>query len=170
MSDTRELIANHIRAYPGVHFNQMVRALDLAPGQIQHHLKTLLSQPSFVEEPLYGRTHYFPSDYDPWQRRTLALLRRETTRDIVGVLLTDGPASPGTVAEELDIARSTLEWHLDRLVEQQVVVKQRDQHNRVTLTLERPEALASLLRDADPTLLARMTDRFTRLVDRLLTE
>jgi DNA-binding MarR family transcriptional regulator len=74
------------------------------------------------------------------------------------------------VAGEIDIARSTLEWHLDRLVEQGVVSKQRDQRNRVTLTLERPEEIVSLLRDADPTLLARMVDRFTRLVDRLLTE
>jgi predicted transcriptional regulator len=170
MSEIRDRIANHIRAHPGVHFNGLARSLNLAPGQIQHHLKILLSQDTFVEEHLYGRTHYYPTDYDPWERAALALLRRETARDIIAVLLDDGPAAPARVTEELDIARSTLEWHLDRLVDQGLVTKERNQHNHVTLTLERPEKTATLLRNADPTLLARMVDRYTRLVDRLLLE
>lgn len=170
VTDTRERIATHVRAHPGVHFNELVRSLDLAPGQVQYHLKKLLSRESFVEERLYGQTHYYPDQYDRWERQALALLRRETARDVIAVVLDEGPVSPGSVAERLDLARSTLEWQLDRLVDREIVTKRRDQHNRVTLVLERPEKTVSLLREADPTLLGRLVDRFTRLVDQLLTE
>jgi predicted transcriptional regulator len=60
MSETRKRIARHIQTTPGVHFNKLVRELDLAPGQVQYHLKRLLSTESVVEERLYGQTHYYP--------------------------------------------------------------------------------------------------------------
>lgn len=170
MSETRDRIANHIRAHPGVHFNGLVRSLEFAPGQVQYHVRALLSQDAFVEERLYGRTHYYSDEYDPWEREALALLRRETTRDIIAVLLDDGPASPAALADRLDIARSTLEWHLDRLQAREMVTKERNQLNHVTLVLDRDEEIARLFRDADPTRLARLVDRYTRLVDHLLTE
>lgn len=170
MSDTRTRIAEHIHAHPGVHFNGLVRALDLAPGQIQFHLKTLLGQQVFVKEQLYGRTHYYSDGFDPWERQALALLRRETTRDIIAVLLEDSPTSPRHVTDRVSIARSTLEWHLDRLEANEIVTKERDDNRHVTLVVDRQEELSALLSEADPTLLARLLDRYTRLVDHLLTE
>jgi predicted transcriptional regulator len=170
MSETRERVADYVRAHPGVHFNAVVRALDLAPGQVQYHVNVLLGGDAFVAEQLYGRTHYYPDGYDAWERHALALLRRETARDVVAVLLDADAARPGAVADELDVARSTLEWHLDRLVEHDLVTKDRDDRGRVTLALARPEATVRLLHEADPALGERMVDRFTRLVDRLLSE
>ena len=170
MSDTRRRIAEQVRATPGIHFNELARALDLAPGQVQHHVRRLRSADAVAEQRLYGRTHYFPPSYDEWERRALALLSRETAADVVAVLLAEGSARPSAVAERVGIARGTLEWHLDRLVEQDLVRKERDERNRVTLELARPEATARLLRRATPSLPGRLVDRFTRLVDRLLEE
>lgn len=168
MTETRKRIARCIRTTPGVHFNELVRVLDLAPGQVQYHLKQLLATESVVDERLYGQTHYYPPEYDSWERGALSLLHRETAGDIVAVLHECGSARPQTVAEDLDIARSTLEWHLDHLTEQDVVIKQRDERNRVTLTLARPTETAQLLETVDPSPPVRMIDRFTRLTDRLL--
>jgi len=170
LSETRRRIASHIRTHPGVHFNGLVRALDLAPGQVQHHLKALLAGDDVVEEPLLGRTHYYPGGYGAWERQALALLRRETARDIVAMLLDVGAAPPATMVDRLGIARSTLEWHLDRLETVGLVEKTYDDRRHVTLELARPEETAGLLRDADPTLLETLADRYTRLVDRLLAE
>lgn len=170
MSDSRTRIARHVRAHPGVHFNGLVRALELAPGQVQYHLRRLTDQGNVRAESLYGRTHYYPPTFDTWEREALALLRRETARDIVAVLLEEGSDRPGTVAERAGVSRSTLEWHLDRLDEADLVRKRRHADGRVSLEPARPRATAQLLRDADPTLLAQLVDRYTRLVDRLLTE
>ncbi|WP_435196749.1 winged helix-turn-helix transcriptional regulator [Natronomonas sp. EA1] len=170
MSETRERIAGHIAADPGVHFSALGRELDLAPGQVQYHLHRLLEADRVVSADHYGRTHYFTPEYDPWERAALALLRRETAADIVGVLMADGPLPAGETAERAGIARSTLEWHLDRLCEQGLVEKQRDTYGRVTLVLSRPERTARLLKRAEPSMPARLVDRFTRLVDSLLAE
>jgi hypothetical protein len=68
MTETRTRTADHIRTHPGIHFNALVRALDLAPGQTQYHLKRLLADNTVVAEHLYGRTHYYPPDYNDWER------------------------------------------------------------------------------------------------------
>jgi predicted transcriptional regulator len=166
--DHRDRIREYVAAHPGEHFNALTRALDLAPGQTQYHLKRLQRQDRVVAERLYGRTHYYTPDYDPADRRAIAVLRRETARDVLFRLLETGPARPGAVAEDLDIARSTLEWHLDHLVEQGLVEKRRDQRNRVTLAVPEPERAVGLLEEITPSLPDRLVDRFTRLVDRLL--
>lgn len=169
MSSTRTRIAAHVRDNPGVHFNELVRTTDFAPGQVQYHLRRLIGEETVAAEELYGRTHYFPPTFDDWERGTLALVRRETARDVIGYLLEHGPTDPTTVADEVGVARSTLEWHLDHLVEQDVVEKERDSRNRVTLVLVDPEATAELLAAVSPSLPDRFVDRFTRLVDDLLS-
>lgn len=168
MSATRNSIATYVRENPGVHFNELVRSTDFAPGQVQYHLRRLIGAETVAAEELYGRTHYYPPTFDEWERGALALVRRETARDVIGYLLEHETGDPATVADDLGIARSTLEWHLDHLVEQEVVRKERDSRNRVTLVLTQPDATAELLSAVSPSLPDRFLDRFTRLVDDLL--
>ena len=163
MSDTRARIHRHIESNPGVHFRELTRALDLATGQVQYHLSRLDRVHS---ESVNGRTHYYTSSFDPWERRAIAFLRRETARDILVTLIQRETARPGEVAGHLDIARSTLEHHLSGLVEYDIVEKRRDS-GRVTLALCRPDLTVKLLAVVDPTNPDRLSDRFTRLLDRL---
>ena len=169
MTETRADIADAVRARPGIHFSELVRTLDLANGQVQYHVERLREEGTVVVERLYGRTHYYPPGYDEWERGALALLRRETAGDVVAYLLAEGPTHAGTVARDLEVARSTLEWHLERLAAHGLVEKRRAD-GRVTLAVAAPEATVRLLREADPSLRERLVDRFTRLVDRLLEE
>jgi predicted transcriptional regulator len=168
MTKTRDSIAVQIRRNPGIHFNELVRSLDLAPGQVQYHLRKLTRSDEVVEESLYGRTHYYTTEYGAWERSALAVLRRETARDVLLYLMTNGRSAPGPVADEVEVARSTLEWHLDHLVEQDLVEKERDDRGRVELVLRHPEETARMLRLVDPSIADRLLDRFTRLVDGLL--
>jgi len=170
MSETRKRIHDHVRTHPGRHFNALVRSLDLAPGQVQHHLKWLKREDEIVEERCHGRTHYFTPAYDAHERSTIAVLRRETARDVLLYLLDAGASDPETVADALDIARSTLEWHVSRLVEQGLIEKRRDARNRVTLTVVDPADAIRLLEAITPSPSGRMVDRFARLVDDLLSE
>ncbi|MFB6096160.1 MAG: winged helix-turn-helix transcriptional regulator [Haloferacaceae archaeon] len=166
----RTQIRSFVERHPGVHFNGLVRRLDLAPGQVQYHLRPLLGDGRLVREEFYGQTHYYPRECDEWSRGLLALARRETARDVIFDLLERGPSRPAAVAERVGVARSTLEWHLDHLVEQGVVEKRRGSHNRVTLALRRPEATLELLGAVEPSLPERLVDRFERLLDGLLSE
>lgn len=169
-NDTRQRIRDHVRASPGIHFNALVRDSEFAPGQVQYHVRRLLKAGTVTEERLYGRTHYYPPDHDPWERRTLALARRETARELLVHLLEREEAKPADVADALGIARSTLEWHLNRLVEQGIVRKERDGRERVTLRVSHPDRTARLLAETTDSLPDRFADRFMRLVDDLFEE
>jgi len=166
----RERIHQYVVGHPGVHFNELARELDLATGQVQYHLKKLRRADEVVSESLYGRTHYYTPEYDDWERDAVAVLRRETARDVLLYLIEEGPSAPDPVASDLGIARSTLEWHLDHLVEQNLVEKRRDDRRHVTLALSRPAETVELLRLIEPTVPERLVDRFTRLVDSLVSE
>lgn len=170
MTNQRDRIRRYVDDHPGVHFNELARALDLAPGQVQYHLRRLRRADAVVENPLYGRTHYYTPEYGPWERGALAVLRRETARDAMVCLIENGPSAPNDVVDELGVARSTLEWHVDHLVEQDLVAKDRDAANRVTLVIAHPEETARMLGLIQPSLPERLVDRFARLVDGLLSD
>ena len=170
MTETRDRIAMRVKSSPGIHFNELVRELDIAPGQAQYHLRQLLRGDDIREHRLYGQTHYYPLDYDQRERILLALLRRETVRDILLYLVDNGASRPGVVASDIGIARSTLEWQLDRLTTHDIVDKRRPSRNRVTLYLTDPEEVADFLDIVEPTFPERMVDRFSRLVDNLFEE
>lgn len=170
MTESRAAVDRYVRDNPGSHFSAIVDALDQATGQVQHHLSRLVRDAELERASLYGQTHYYPPGYDQREKETLALLRRETTRALVAALLAENERRPGALADDLGIARSTLEYHLSRLVDCGVVEKRRDDAGRVTLYLERPQETALLLAEVAPTGADRFLDRFMRLVDSLLED
>jgi len=165
VSDVREHIERRVRERPGIHFNELVRQLDLATGQTQYHLGELGGSGAVVSEELFGRTHYYPPTYDAWDRRALALLRRETSAAVVATLLEAGPSRPVDIAEGVGVARSTVAWHADRLLEAGLVEKR---YGGDLLAVVDEERTADLLATADPTLPERLLDRYERLLDSLL--
>lgn len=167
---TRERVLAHVRAHPGVHVNALERQLDLAAGQVQYHLRRLRERDVVVADERYGRTHYFTPGYTDRERRTLALARRETVRDLVVLLLEREEATAGELTDRLGIARSTLSYHADRLIEADLVAKRRGDHGRVRFSLTDPEETLRLLETIRPSLPDRLLDRFTRLVDDLLSD
>ncbi|WP_408959511.1 winged helix-turn-helix transcriptional regulator [Natrinema sp. 74] len=169
MTETRQEIRTHVGSNAGIHFNELVRESDFAPGQVQYHVRRLLENDRLVREEFYGRTHYYPPAYDEWERAALALFRRETAREIVVYLLEHESAAPADIADTLEIARSTLEYHVDRLVDHEIVTKRYDERNRVALALADPTATGRLLTTVTPTVPDRLVDRFTRLVDEVLS-
>jgi predicted transcriptional regulator len=166
----RDRIASQVRESPGVHFSGLVRSLDLAPGQVQYHLRRLEADGRVAGTAIRGRTHYFAPEVDEPARRAIGLLRRETARDVVVLLATRGPTRPAAVTDDLDVARSTLEHHLSGLAAADLVRKEYDEHGRVTLALGDEALVARGLAAVRPTLPERLVDRFTRLVDDLLED
>jgi len=172
VSDTRSRIRNCVSREPGIHFNDIKRELDIATGQAQYHLRKLVRADKLDREALAGRTHYYPPTFSPWERQTIALLRRETTREIVLFLLRNDPAAPAEIADQLELARSTVEWHLSRLIDHAVAEKRAmdADSSRVVVALPERESVYRLLREIEPRLLDRVVDRFSRLTDDLLEE
>jgi predicted transcriptional regulator len=165
MSDVRREVRNHVTAHPGLHFNELARELDIATGQAQYHLRKLRKGGDVHREELRGRTHYFPDGYDPWERRVVALLRRETVREVILYTLEHGDVTSADLATELGVARSTISWHVSTLLDADIAEKTYDGHGRAHVRLARPDETRRLLQEVTPSLSDRLVDRFTRLVD-----
>jgi len=159
MSDTRARIRRHVLDTPGVHFNRIGRDLDVATGQAQYHLRRLVRDDELAVE------RVFDPAFDPWERRTIAFLRRETARELIVRLYAEGPIRPADLAEELNLARSTVAWHVSTLADAGVLEK--SDSRPMTLQLTAPERTVTLLEAVSPSLPDRLLDRFTRTVDQL---
>jgi len=172
VSNTRSRVRDCVGREPGIHFSEISRELDIATGQTQYHLRKLLRAGKLEEESIAGRTHYYPPTYSAWERSAIALLRRETTRELVLFLLRNGAVPPAELADQLDLARSTVEWHLSRLVEHDIARKEQmdDDPQCVVVSLSRESESYRLLREIEPRLLDRVVDRFSRLADDLLDD
>ena len=166
MSDQQRLQAI-VDDEPGIHFNQLVRTLDVSPDKTQRIIDDLVSDGAVVRDDHYGKTHVYPTEFDPWERECLALLRRETARDILTTLLTREVARPDAIAEAVGIARSTLEWHCERLERARIIEKHWDS-GRVTYELRDRDQLESLLEKVEPRLRDTWLDRAERLFDHVL--
>lgn len=168
MSDTRELIYTAIHRRPGIHFSGLVRRLDVAPGQVQYHIRRLQEAKRIASDSCFGRTHYFPPAFNTVDRRAIALLRRETTRSIVALLLEREETHPEHLVESLDIARSTVEYHLGRLEQAGLVEKRIGFRGRVTVVIADSEHLDKLMAVTASPAHHRLADRFERLVDKFV--
>lgn len=166
-SETRQSIYDCVHENPGIHFNGISRKLDIATGQTQYHLRKLLRGEAVIDESICGRTHYYPPTYSAWERKAIALLRRETTREIISSLLRRDETRPATIANHLDLARSTVEWHLSNLIEHNLAEK-RHVEDGVVVELTEPQEMYQLLREIEPHAADRLIDRFSRLADELL--
>jgi len=170
VNESREEVERYVQSNPGVHFSAIVDGLDQATGQVQHHAARLVRAGRLERETIYGRTHFYPESYDERERIVLALLRRETTRDIVRRLLSESGRRPADLASDLAVARSTVEYHLERLVDHDLIQKDRGADGRVTVHLTRPQETERLFAEVEPGAFDRLVDRFERLTDRLLDE
>ena len=174
MSATRTHIHECIQRNPGIHFNEISRRLDIATGQTQYHLRRLHRRDQIEREEICGRTHFYPPTYTEWERGLIALLRRETSREIIAFLLKHDAVRPEEIADQLDIARSTVEWHLSNLLAYDVATKQTvppgDNGCRVVVELTDRSAVYRQLREIEPGFTDRLVDRFTRLADELLAD
>lgn len=168
--DPQGTIADCVSENPGIHFNELVRSVNMATGQVQYHMRRLTEGGEVDDASLYGRTHYYPAGYPEGDRGAVALLRRETAREIVLHLVENGESHPSEIAESLEIARSTLEWHLGRLEEQGLVEKSRRSGSRVTVSAVDEERTVEMLSDISPSLPDTLVDRFVTAVDRMLEE
>lgn len=119
---TRKRLFEHVEANPGIHFRQLARDLDMETGLLQYHLDELEEYGVLDSEEHGGKRRLFVSrKLDAEERAILAVLRHETTRQLVLYLLEDGPARNGEIADAVGVTPPTVSWHLSNLVEKGVV-------------------------------------------------
>lgn len=117
---TREAIYGHIEANPGVHLRELQRALDLKHGTMLHHLGMLRRQ-GFVKVVRDGPhlRHYLTGT-------ALRVEGRDPLRDeVVDHIAANPGVTNAAVAAALGKRPSLTHYHVERLAEEGVIVKER---------------------------------------------
>ena len=122
--DARRDIYELVKRKPGAHFSEIQRELEMATGRLQYHLGVLEKRRILDVKRDARYTRYFPSlDVDRRHKPVLALLRQATPRGVLLHLVEHGPSRLTTMSESLDLAPSTLSFHLKKLERAEVVEK-----------------------------------------------
>lgn len=122
---TRERILEHIRSNPGAYLRGIVRALGLSVGVVEYHLHVLERSGAIASMPLDGKKRYHLREgVDERDVRFLVRLREALPRKIVLHLLLHPGSRFTDILRHLGISKSTLSFHMGRLVASGMVMEQ----------------------------------------------
>lgn len=115
-----------VRQVPGIHLRGIERATDLPLGQVVYHLDRLQRMGLIASQRDRGfRRFYTTRDVDRGEKRWIAALRHKTPRQIVLELLRRPGQTHKSLRDAVGVAGSTLTFHLQRLVEADVLRRER---------------------------------------------
>lgn len=152
---TRNRIRALVLQYPGLHLREVARQLDISLALVQYHLPALVKagQVELLDEA--GTQRLFPARGRS-AREAIAALRDKHRLHIVLTLLEEGTMRHAGLCQATGLGKSTLSFHLTRLVEAGIV-----QRNPDGYALSDPKRTTELLNKNRPT--PDMVDRFANL-------
>lgn len=122
----RAEIVRCIQECPGIHLRQIERETSLALGQVLYHLDRLERMGVVVSSRERGfRRFYGSHDVARGDKPFVGALRQPLPRAIQLALLEDGPRTHKDLQTRANVAASTLSFHLQRLVEAGIIMRER---------------------------------------------
>ncbi|MFH1392031.1 MAG: winged helix-turn-helix transcriptional regulator [Candidatus Diapherotrites archaeon] len=142
--DIRKKIYNTIKRNPGLHFREIQRRVGIATGALQYHLDCLMKKNLLKTERETKFLRYYLVRQDFEETSLMALLRQDSMRKIIVFLMQRRFANNQTISKQVNLSPSTTSWHLEKLVESNVVEKNR-RGRKTYFKLTDKEKLAELL-------------------------
>jgi predicted transcriptional regulator len=166
---TRRRILEFVAVRPGVSAREIQRSLKLGWGETAYHLDQLVRADAVHRERTGRRDAYFDPSI-PWaDRRILVLLRGGATRRLLLELTSVPDCSFSQLQVRLGVSKSTLSFHLSRLIAVGVVETLRTDAGRTYRVPDR-ERVARVVRAHGVSFQDRLIDRFIETWTSLLPE
>ena len=157
---TRQRVYQAVNEHPGLHLREVARRLDLRASHAEYHLHQLTKAGLVKAERSEGYKRYFVTiepnreipdgAVQPEDRSWVSLLRQERPLEIVAHLLQQGPSQMGEIADRMNVAKSTLSYHVDKLEEEGIVERTRDGNQRYLQLTDRERAIRILVQHEPP--------------------
>jgi predicted transcriptional regulator len=164
--DNRTQILEYIQKNPGTHLRKVSKALGLATGDTQYHLSILERSGKVKSRRIRLHRHYYSAEILGDKEELLfAFLRQETARDIIVYLMEHPRSTQIDIAKFKNFTGPTINWHMARLVESGLVLRERDGKNvRYTLQ-DNLKGLAYFLKSYHPDIWNRLEGRLAELFE-----
>ncbi len=161
--EIRQSIYSLISASPGLHFREIQRRTKIATGQLTYHLNYLhkVCLIKTVNDGEYLR-YYAHIQINDGERRVLELVRQKSIRHILLFLLENDNCNHEHLVKNLDIAPSTISWHLKKLINADVVNK-KVEGRKSFYSINNPELIKKVLIKNKESFLDIVVDRFIEM-------
>ena len=158
--ETRREIFELISGFPGLHFREILRRLDTSSGNLNYQLKYMVKHEILV--PIHDgnlKRYYIVGKVKAGEKRILACLRNETARGLVLYLLLNPSSQFNEMASKFDLAPSKLAYHLKKLLEKEIIEKERKGRTTLYKVVDE-ETLANVLITYSPSFLDGIVENF----------
>ena len=118
---TRKQIYTLIQHTPGICIREIQRETDFAMGQLTYHLSKLLKAGLIQEESDERFRRFYPFGIDANVRKLLFVLRHESTRNILLLLLEHHTLSNKQISTLTELSPPTISWHMQKLKETDLI-------------------------------------------------
>lgn len=158
--ETRRELYELISKFPGLHFREILRRLEISSGNLNYQLSYMIKHDIIVTiEDGNLKRYYVAGKVKGKEKRILACLRNETARGLVLFLLLNPNTQFNELSQNFDLAPSKLAYHLKKLVEKDIIEKKKE--GRITLYKAKDEeAIANVLITFRPSFLDSIVDSF----------
>jgi predicted transcriptional regulator len=162
---TKKRVYDYIFSHPGAHIRGIGKELGFVRGALQYHLDALEKE-GLIRMRRRGLYKFvFPSNmFGEKQEIVLSLLSQETPSEIL-LLLTQKPdTTQKDLVEHLRLSPPTLSWHMERMIEQEVVERRKMGkfvEYRVTVS---PDDIIRFVEEYHPALWERWASRLTNIL------
>jgi len=143
--ENRQRIYEYVRKHPGTYLRQLARNLELALGTTEYHVEHLTNEGLLATRTAGKFKAFFvASDIDRRDTEVLTWLRQSVCRSILATLLREPHLSQSELAARLQLAKSTLAFHLRRLTAASIVLERRMGRSK-RYEIAEPDRVAALL-------------------------
>jgi predicted transcriptional regulator len=143
---------------------RIVKDLSLAVGDVQYHLN-FLENNGCIKSRKFGnyKTFYSMDVTDIRHELTLAVLHQETLREIILYLIEHPAATQGHIATQVGFTSPTVNAHMSRLIEMDLVKSFKDGKFVKYVVLGDIRDIVRSLEFCYPSIWARLSDRLANL-------
>jgi len=122
-NENRDKIISLILEQPGVHFNEILREINISAGTLVWHLDILETFKVIQKQRIGQYLVYYPYTVkNPISKLDLKLRKSRTTLEILQ-LINDNPGMyQNQIAHRMDLNHKTVKYHIDKLIESELIL------------------------------------------------
>jgi predicted transcriptional regulator len=126
-NENRNKIIELILDNPGIHFNQLLRKTDLAPGNLVWHLDILETYKVIGKKRVGNYVAYFPYyQKNPISNIDLKLQKSELTLQVLEMIEEKPGIYNKIITDKLEINRKTIDYHIKKLMDLGLINRKKD--------------------------------------------
>src|SRR4030066_443911 len=124
-NENRRKVYSVIETNPGIHMRELQRVLNMPLTTLEYHLTYMSRKKIVFKESDSHYKRYYVRPLDSEDKKILSALRQKKMREIVFIILKNKKAKYQSLADQLNLPKSTLSFYLKFLIENMVLAKEK---------------------------------------------